>query len=61
MDEIIDRLYQIELDANQFDFLNEKNSVKKQYDDSRKEYQQEAENKFANSRAQEHYDKERSA
>lgn len=63
MDEIIDRLYQIELDADKsLDSLNEKKiQLKKQYDDSRKEYQQEAENKFAQQTAElkEHYDKEK--
>lgn len=63
MDEIIDRLYQIELDADgSLDSLNQKKiQLKNQYDDFRKEYQKEAESKFIQqtTKLKEHYEKEK--
>lgn len=63
MDEIIDRLYQIELEANEsLDTLNEKKiQLKNKYDVSRTDYQKAAENKFAKETAQlkKHYEQEK--
>ncbi|HIZ71093.1 MAG TPA: hypothetical protein H9808_04940 [Candidatus Atopostipes pullistercoris] len=63
MDEIIDRLYRIELAADEsLDTLNEKKrQLKNKYDDFRKDYQKEAEKKFTNETAQlkEHYEQEK--
>lgn len=63
MDEIIDRLYRIELTADEsLDTLNEKKiQLKNKYDNFRADYQKAAENKFSKETAQlkEQYEQEK--
>ena len=63
MDEIIDRLYRIELTADKsLDTLNEKKiQLKNKYDNFRTDYQKAAENKFSKETAQlkEQYEQEK--